>query len=296
MKPLTYLVAACILCVPPPAFADPNNQPKPVSDTLAAMRGARCNLALCTNDQWFAVELLVELPVGKTFALGSTNSLSNWINSHNLDAKLAGGLRFWGFHDWASISVYSSAPLTEGGQTVYVPGSEYEHPTSNIRRPYPGLALGLFGDSLWIGFDYQKLVNGDTRSRSDVNYAPNQTIAEAWSVTVGLATVTGIRSGLGAANAASKKSTDDENGENATEEGDDTQNEAAAIETDSGAKVIDEGGSSIREASGEETAGDSEPAAVVVEDEAAEPTDEGEENAGDSEATDTDPPPESEPQ
>ncbi|WP_437960337.1 hypothetical protein WME76_12295 [Sorangium sp. So ce119] len=176
-------------------------------DVLSLAREARCATAICWGeDRKWAIEPLVELPIGKTFVLprigGGASTLGGWINAHDVSLTFNAGLRFWVFWDWVSVSIYMSQPLLSGERTIHVPGSKYEHPASNIRRPYPGLALGLLGDSLWLGLDYQELLNGDAADRSDRNYARNQRISSALSLTVGIAAATSLRNGIGTSLAA----------------------------------------------------------------------------------------------
>jgi hypothetical protein len=174
---------------------------------LASARTNRCATALCwgLNDKW-AIEPLAELPVGKTFALwrGTQTALGDWIDSHDITVSLTGGLRMWLCWDMLSISLYFSAPLGNANETIHVKGSTFEYPTSNIRRPFPGLALGLLGDTVWMGLDYQELLNGDSVGHADTNYALNASVSHAWSLTVGLATITTLRSGLGLATTGAK--------------------------------------------------------------------------------------------
>lgn len=169
-------------------------------DILAGARKARCYTALCfgKNDE-FGLEPLVELPIGKTFAITGHNSgaLGAWIDSHDLSVSFSGGLRFWFDYDMFSVSLYFSEPLNNL-KTLHVAGSSFDYPASNIRRPYPGIALGFLGDTLWLGFDYQDLVNGDTPQHADPNYPLDAPVSQAVSVTIGLATITAIRNGIGA--------------------------------------------------------------------------------------------------
>jgi hypothetical protein len=158
----------------------------------------------------WAIEPLVELPIGKTFALPTSNgrdsTLGRWINTHDLTVSFAGGLRFWVWDDLASVSVYFSQPLTNATGFIHVRGSNFEYPVSSVRRPYPGFSLGLLGDTLWLGFDYQELINGETAGHIDSNFGPSALVSRSWSMTVGLATVNTVRWGLGTA--ASKAESD----------------------------------------------------------------------------------------
>jgi hypothetical protein len=178
-------------------------------DTVKEGRRIRCSTALCWGgDDGFrwALEPLVELPIGKTFALPSStgvSTLGRWINTHDVTISFAGGLRFWMWDDLISFSTYFSQPLTNSSGTIHVPGSDFDYAVSNVRRPYPGMAIGLMGDTLWLGFDYQELVNGDSSNHLDPHYAPSALVSRSWSLTIGLATVNTVRWGIGTA--ASKK-------------------------------------------------------------------------------------------
>ena len=161
-------------------------------------RKARCATAVCWGGDGYryAFEPLLELPIGKTFAItGTQNSLGMFIDGHDFTVTFAAGLRFWAFDDLLSIGVYLSQPLLTGDSTIQVRNSPVAQPVSNIRRPYPGLTIGLFGDLLWVGLDYQRLVNGDGSTR-DPDYPASYKLAEAWSMTIGLAPGTGLRSGV----------------------------------------------------------------------------------------------------
>jgi hypothetical protein len=174
---------------------------------------ARCATAICfdngTTKNWLGIEPLVELPVGKSFAIGHT-SLSDWVNNHELHVDLAAGIRIWMFRDIVSFSLYLSKPLSD--TPVRLEGSSFVYPGSSIRRPFPGASIGLLFDSLWIGFDRDELRNGDGQADHDATggslnsaYPPNEVISSSWTVTVAIQPVTAFRTAIGTAVQASKE-------------------------------------------------------------------------------------------
>jgi hypothetical protein len=110
---------------------------------------ARCATAICFDNggtkHWLGIEPLVELPIGKSFAMGCT-TLSDWVNNHDIRVDLAAGLRIWFFRDVVSFSVYLSKPLNDS--PVRLEGSPFVYPGAAIRRPYPGAAFGGGSSSL----------------------------------------------------------------------------------------------------------------------------------------------------
>lgn len=180
-------------------------------DALAAETGwqlietllrARCQTALCfangEKKYWLGIEPLVELPVGKSFAL-SNSALTNYVNNHDVRVDLAAGVRMWLFRDLISVSVYISKPLTE--QRVRIEGSPFVYPSSSVRRPYPGVALGLFFDTVWLAFDRDELRNGDGEDSTALNpdFPPNQVVSSTWTLTLALQPVTAFRTAIGTA-------------------------------------------------------------------------------------------------
>ena len=159
---------------------------------------ARCRSALCVGeDNWIGIEPLVELPVGKAFALG-TPSFADHINNHGFRVELTAGLRVWVFRDLISFSIYLSTPLSD--ETVRLDGIDATFPGSAIHRPYPGVAVGLLYDFLWIGFDHDQLRNGDGSQNSGYTplYPPNAVISSTTVVTFAIQPITAVRTLLGA--------------------------------------------------------------------------------------------------
>jgi hypothetical protein len=170
---------------------------------------ARCGTAICFDNgnrkDWLGIEPLVELPVGKSFAL-SRSSLSNYVDNHDLRVDLAAGVRVWMFRDVVSFSLYISKPLTDG--RIRLEGSPFVYPAASIRRPYPGFAVGLFFDSIWIGFDRDELRNGDGQDSTALNSAfpPNTVVSSSWTLTLALQPVTAFRTAIGTAVQSTKES------------------------------------------------------------------------------------------
>jgi hypothetical protein len=122
----------------------------------------RCKLALCftsKNGVIWGIEALAELPVGLTVAAARHSSFAQFLNERPATVSLKGGIRFILPNDWVSIAVYMSTRDITGYRPVRLRGSRFEYDPSSIRRPYPGAALGLFGDLLWLGVDIEELRN-----------------------------------------------------------------------------------------------------------------------------------------
>jgi hypothetical protein len=160
---------------------------------------ARCNTAICFHNggekYWLGIEPLLELPIGKSFSLGS-GALSDYVNSHDLRIDLAAGLRVWFFRDLFSLSIYLSKPLSD--TSVRIPGSAFTYPSSNLRRPYPGFAIGFLYDTAWLAFDRDELRNGGAADGSiDPTYERNALIATSWTLTLALQPVNAFRTAIG---------------------------------------------------------------------------------------------------
>lgn len=170
-----------------------------------AARNARCQTALCWGpSNKFAFEPLAELPVGKTFAL-SHSGLARYINGTDVAVSFTAGLRFWSHWDWFSIAIYLSKPLVVNKDLIHVSGSTHEFNSSQIRRPYPGLAIGLFGDNLWISLDYDQLRNGNYGDQRAPEFRPNDIVSHTLTLSVAIAPVTGFRNGIGLGTALARE-------------------------------------------------------------------------------------------
>ncbi len=186
---------------------------------LADARRARCATAICwgPSNKW-AVEPLVELPIGKAVALPTSGSLAAYVNSSTVDVSVSAGIRFWLWWDWVSVSIYLSRPLIDGADTVPVKRTGFLFPRSQIRRPLPGLGVGLFGDVLWLGVDYDQLRNGQTPETMSTQFPPNEVVSHAVVFSFAIAPLAGIRNGLGTlAERKRKKDTDREQDDGSSE-------------------------------------------------------------------------------
>lgn len=164
---------------------------------MKGARASRCATALCWGpSNKFAFEPLAELPIGKSFAFPNSG-LARYVNSNDIQVSFNAGVRFWMAWDWVSLSVYLSKPILHQGEAIHVSGSNTEFSTSQVRRPYPGVAIGLFGDILWLAFDYDQLRNGNAGVQRAPEYRPNEIVSHAYTFTIAIAPIAGIRNGLG---------------------------------------------------------------------------------------------------
>ena len=173
---------------------------------MSPARKARCATAICwgPSNRW-AFEPLAEIPVGKTFAFPGSG-VGRFINGNGVDVRLDAGFRFWFAYDWVSLAVYLSTPNFAGSkETVRISGSSFEYPVSQVRRPLPGLAVGLLGDMMWVGFDYNQIRNGSTTSTQDRAFPANEIVSHALSISIAIAPLAGFRNGIGTAVEANRK-------------------------------------------------------------------------------------------
>jgi hypothetical protein len=172
---------------------------------MAAARDARCKTAICwgPSNRW-GIEPLAELPIGKTFAV-TPSGLGKYINSSGISVRFNAGLRFWWAWDWVSAAVYFATPDLANKETIVISGSPFRYPVSQIRRPIPGFALGFFGDTLWVGLDYDQLRNGGAETTRDERFPTNEIVSHALSITIAVAPVAGFRNGIGTLVEANRK-------------------------------------------------------------------------------------------
>jgi hypothetical protein len=181
----------------PPPNQPPAKSPEPTMHSVDVYLDARCASALCFSpDHWLGIEPLFELPIAKSFAVGSS-SLAQYVNNHAIALQLAAGIRVWLFRDLISVALYLSIPLSDSG--VRVEGSEFTYPGASIRRPYPGLAIGLLYDIIWISLDHDELRNGDSSNVSAYNpeYPANARVSSCTTLSVALQPVTAVRALFG---------------------------------------------------------------------------------------------------
>jgi hypothetical protein len=170
-----------------------------LATVLQKMRDARCATAYCfgRDGDEFAVEPLADIPIGKTFVVADRGSLGTFINNHSASATLTAGIRVWALYDLASLSMYLSKPVFTTEDHIRVHGSAYEQPITRVKQPYPGIALGLLADALWIGFDINELHNGSDDNDRDPRYTRDAVISRAFTWTVAISPITLARNGLG---------------------------------------------------------------------------------------------------
>lgn len=173
-------------------------------DRILNARAARCQTAICWGDKYFwGLEPLAELPVGKAFAMDGS-SLGKFINSHDVSLQLTAGIRIWTAWDWISLSIYIAKPLLTDGATIRVNGTDVSHPEADVRTPYPSLAIGLLADTIWIGFDIYELHNGDLDTNRDLAFPRNDVISRSVTLTLGIAPINLVRTGIGLVSSAAK--------------------------------------------------------------------------------------------
>lgn len=165
------------------------------------MRGAResrCATALCWGPSHkYAFEPLAELPIGKSFA-SHRSGLGRYINGTDIQVSFNAGLRFWAAWDWVSVSVYLSKPLFTASDIITISGSSHQFSGSQVRRPFPGVGVGLFGDIVWLSMDWDQLRNGNTGDLRAPEFRPNDAISHTATFTFAIAPFAALRNGLGA--------------------------------------------------------------------------------------------------
>jgi hypothetical protein len=179
-----------------------------LADRLAGVRRARCATAYCwggSDGRKYAIEPTVDLPIGMYWAAGG-GSLASYINANNIKIHATAGLRYWFAYDAMSVGILLAQPeLTESQTTIDFQDKTLA--TSQMRRPYPTLVVGLWGDILQVSVSYDELRNA---ARSNDNYiqdyAANAVLARAVTFGVALNPVTAARNGIGAS--VSTKETD----------------------------------------------------------------------------------------
>jgi len=165
---------------------------------------ARCTIALCFDvgregsegsKHWLGIEPMVELPLGLLSFAPGTGSLADYVNTHAISVDLAAGIRVWILRDLVSFSVHWSKPLSP--PPVHVSGIDFEFPGSALKRPYPGVGVGLLYDTLWLGVDRLQLRNGtgtsDGGDSTAIQYPANAVVDATWMFTLALQPITAAR-------------------------------------------------------------------------------------------------------
>ena len=168
-------------------------------------RASRCSTAICWGpSNKFAFEVLAEIPIGKSFAF-PPSGLARYVNGSDIGVSFSAGLRFWSHWDWFSVAVFLSKPLITQNEIIHVSGSTHNFTTSQVRRPFPGIGVGLFGDILWLSIDYDQLRNGNSGDLRAPEFRPNDVVSHTGTITLAIAPVAGIRNGLGTLSQKNKR-------------------------------------------------------------------------------------------
>jgi len=160
---------------PPPEPVDPPPEPKLKAGTELARHQtfrewvragieSRCKLALCfqhrKSGRLWGLEFLAEVPMGFTFSAHVNSSFGRFLNERPATISVKGGVRFIIPNLYfSSISAYMSTRDVTGFTAIKLDGNRFEYDPGSIRRPYPGVSVGLFGDLFWLGFDIEELRN-----------------------------------------------------------------------------------------------------------------------------------------
>lgn len=169
---------------------------------LARVRKARCMTAYCfggPDGRRYGIEPILDLPIGMFWGVGQ-GALAGYINSNNIKIQFTAGLRYWFAGDTMSVGVLLAQPdLTSAAQDT-VEFRERSIPASQIRRPYPTVVLGVWGDILQLSLSYDTLRNA--KSSDTANYipefAPNSVLARTITIGLAISPLTAARNGIAA--------------------------------------------------------------------------------------------------
>jgi hypothetical protein len=173
---------------------------KHLADRLAGVRRARCATAYCwggTDGREYAIEPALDLPIGMYWSAGG-GALANYVNANNIKIHASAGLRFWLAYDVISLGVLLAQPeLTDSQKTIDFRDRTLS--TSQLRRPYPTLVVGIWGDIVQLSVSYDELRNASRNSESYIpDYAANAVLSRTLTLGVALNPVTAARNGIGA--------------------------------------------------------------------------------------------------
>ncbi len=101
--------------------------------------------------------------------------------------------------------MFLSKPIITQNEIIHVSGSTHNFTTSQVRRPFPGIGVGLFGDILWLSIDYDQLRNGNSGDLRAPEFRPNDVVSHTGTITLAIAPVAGIRNGLGTLSQKTKR-------------------------------------------------------------------------------------------
>ncbi|MEZ4234410.1 MAG: hypothetical protein R3B89_34870 [Polyangiaceae bacterium] len=169
---------------------------------LSGARQARCATALCWGGDGtkYAVEPVVDLPIGMYWALGN-GSLANHINGNQLQLSLTAGFRYWFAYDVMSIGLIFAQPSLTNQGSISTPYSDAKYPPSAVSRPFPTLMLGLWGDVFMATVSYDQLRNrGPNGEALDPNYRDDEVLSRTITIGIAFNFVATARNALGAVN------------------------------------------------------------------------------------------------
>lgn len=171
-----------------------------IADRLASVRRARCATAYCwggNDGRKYAVEPIVDVPIGMYWSAGG-GALAQYVNANNIKIYATAGLRYWFAYDVMSVGILLAQPELTDAQTT-VDFRDKALASSQVRRPYPTLVFGVWGDIIQLSVSYDELRNA---SRSNANYIQdypgNAVLSRAVTFGVALNPVTSARNGIGA--------------------------------------------------------------------------------------------------
>lgn len=169
-------------------FQAENGPAKTLPARIWPSRKLRCMTAYCfggIDHTKYGIEPVLDLPFAITWSAAG-GALGSYVNSHALNVEFNAGLRYWFAYDTASIMVYISRPVIQSTDPIQIPGSTFQHNPSAIRRPYPSLGIGLFGDLLLFGVSLDELRNGTAEQTKDPKYPAGDVLSRSLTVSIGL--------------------------------------------------------------------------------------------------------------
>jgi hypothetical protein len=211
MSRVACLLFVGLLARATPAEAQDAKQPTPGATTTLLDRivESKCKTSLCFADNWLGFEPLLDLPTGAsliTLPMGEDQGLGDYIKTHPLNASFKGGVRMWLFHDVVGIGVYYSSQSyrPDSDPNLRLRGSTFEYPASQIRRPYPGVALTFLAGMAWIGLDIDELTNRDVDAGRDPDYPRNWAVNRVGTLTFGISPASVLKDLVGLGNTPEK--------------------------------------------------------------------------------------------
>lgn len=171
-----------------------------IADRIAGVRRARCATAYCwggKDGRQNAIEPVLDLPIGMYWSAGG-GSLARFVNANNIKISASAGLRYWFAYDVMSVGILLAQPELTDTQTT-VDFRDKSLSSSQVRRPYPTLIVGLWGDIIQLSASYDELRNAARTSDNYIqDYPANGVLSRAVTFGVALNPVTAARNGIGA--------------------------------------------------------------------------------------------------